>query len=113
MAFIRIIMTGQETILKLMKENPEGLKPTYEKMLNIYVDEFGKNWVCKEIELANKEMKEKNFNLPEMFNWMEKKMANAYGYFVGTTEISRDKYVLYSKGLYFLAEYQLTIKERL
>lgn len=106
-------MTGEQKILDGIRNNPKELKDMYDKMFQLYETEFPKGWLLKELDEAKSTLTMIGGvarSLERTFTFLDKEFVNAFGYWVGTMEVTKPNFVLYSKGLYFMAAYKLTLK---
>jgi hypothetical protein len=107
-------MTGEQMILKNLKENPNSpvVRGTYRTIKSWYEEEFGIAWTLKELSEARNYFGV--FKGPKLFKSLEtifeaenREAANGNNKFIGTRQVTAQQFCLYAKGLYFLAAYQI------
>lgn len=109
-----------------MRENPELLKPVFDKFYDLYYTEFKGQWLEKELKLATdliieyglEEDDEGNCDCTTLAESLEHFFSDVEGekktnLFIGTRSVTLAQFKVYSKGLYFMAAYRLFINNKL
>lgn len=105
---------GQEQLLKMLQYDgakTKQAKDTYDEFLSMYQMEYGLSWVMKELIEAKSRLK-------SLRKTITGALAMAYAiidspservtrkYIIGK-EVNQEQFALYSKGLYWMAAYDL------
>lgn len=111
-------MTVKETnwiqILKRLEANPFVKKEAndlFNKLFEIYYEEFGVNWTNKEVRQAKKEIATTKVSTGVEWKFKMHDKLKGDSFFIGTRQVSLPQYILYCKGIYWMAGY-LLIAER-
>lgn len=109
---------NQAKLLQLLISEPNGkeAREAAKVIRSLYSTEFGLAWTIKEIEEAKQNLKKANArNIAQAVD----KLVKVWGeleneprkWFIGTREVSHWQFVVYTKGLYWLAGWELINKK--
>jgi hypothetical protein len=102
-------------ILKRFETNPFVKKEAneqYNKLMDLYNEEFGSSWVAKEVTQAKSEIA--TAKVSKGVEWKFKLHDKLEGdkFYIGTKQVSLPQYILYCKGIYWMAGYLLIIERK-
>lgn len=108
---------GEKKILLSVSEDrvTPSASHYYNKMFNLYSEEWGFFWLKKELEEADTEVRDRLkhsggsicWALQLLFERTDNPRSLAKVWFIGTKRVTGAEFALYAKGLYFMAGYQI------
>lgn len=109
-----------ETMLTILKDGGEAAREKNRELMELYQEEFGLNWVYKELSEARDHI-EKNIRwikggnkqnrtfgtIQIIFEKLDKELPGNDTCFIGIREVCHWQLIAYSKGLYWMAGHDL------
>lgn len=105
-------MNQKDLLVSLSDYKSDKTEEIYLAMLQLYQETFGGPWLKKELKEAMQIIKtrkqvNRSMTFAAIMNCFQTVEDSKGPLFIGTKEVSQPNYVAYSKGLYWMAGYNL------